>query len=123
VSSVVQLLLMSVAAIFEVGGDALIRRGITGGGLVFVILGFLVLGSYGIAVNLSGLDFSRMIGVYIGWFTLVSMLFGRYVFGDKGSPTLWFGVGLVLLGSLVIQTGARREDKAKAALSGQANEH
>jgi len=118
-----QLLLMSVAALFEVGGDALIRRGITGGGLVFVILGFLVLGSYGIAVNLSGLDFSRMIGVYIGWFTLVSMLFGRYVFGDKGSPTLWFGVGLVLLGSLVIQTGARREDKAKAALSGQANEH
>ena len=105
---------MSVAAIFEVGGDALIRRGITGGGVLVIVLGFVVLGSYGIVVNLSGLDFSRMIGVYVGLFTLVSMIFGRYFFGDKGSTTMWLGVGLVLLGSLVIQFGVRGETKPTA---------
>jgi len=117
VSTAIQLVIMCVAAIFEVGGDALIRRGLTGGGIAFVVLGFLVLGSYGVVVNLSGLDFTRMIGVYIGWFTLVSMLFGRYVFGDRSSGTMWLGVGLVLLGSVVIQVGARRENNPTDSVS------
>ncbi len=114
-SNVAQFGLMLLAAAFEVGGDALIRRGITGGGLFFVILGFVVLGSYGVLVNLSGLDFTRMIGAYIGWFTLVSMLFGRFFFGDRGSTATWIGVSLVLLGSLVIQLGTHKEHKSEAS--------
>jgi drug/metabolite transporter superfamily protein YnfA len=106
---------MLLAAAFEVGGDALIRKGITGGGLFFVVLGFVVLGSYGVLVNLSGLDFTRMIGAYIGWFTLVSMLFGRFFFGDRGSTATWVGVSLVLVGSLVIQLGTQKEPKPATA--------
>ncbi len=103
---VVQVLLMIVAALFEVGGDALIRRGITGGGLVLVIIGFVVLGTYGVVVNQIGLDFSRLLGAYVGWFAIVSMLFGRFMFGDRLSTSTWLGLALVLLGSIVIQTGA-----------------
>jgi hypothetical protein len=42
------------AALLEFWGDALIRKGIQGWGLAFVLLGFLLLGTYGIVVNLTG---------------------------------------------------------------------
>lgn len=41
----VQLLVLAVAAIFEVGGDALIRAGLHGKGLLLIALGFGILGS------------------------------------------------------------------------------
>src|SRR5262249_20648535 len=53
------LLMMSLAAVLEVGGDALIRKGLHARSLLVTAVGFLVLGSYGIAVNLLSLDFSR----------------------------------------------------------------
>jgi small multidrug resistance family-3 protein len=102
-----QVLMMILAALFEVGGDALIRRGITGGGIALIAVGFVVLGTYGVVVNLIGLDFSRLLGAYVGWFAVVSVLFGRIVFGDRFTISMGVGLGLVLAGSLVIQTGSR----------------
>ena len=122
-SMAVQVAMMIVAALFEVGGDALIRRGITGGGIALIVVGFVVLGTYGVVVNLIGLDFSKLLGAYVGWFALVSVLFGRFVFGDRTPISLWVGLVLVLAGSLVIQTGSRSvsssvsKDDAKSALS------
>ena len=114
--------MMIVAALFEVGGDALIRRGITGGGIALIVVGFVVLGTYGVLVNLIGLDFSKLLGAYVGWFAVVSVLFGRFVFGDRMTGSLWAGLALVLAGSLVIQTGSRSvppsvsKDDAKSVL-------
>ncbi len=107
-SIVAQALVMILAAIFEVGGDALIRRGLTGGGISLIVLGFIVLGTYGVVVNLIGLDFSQLLGAYVGWFALVSMLLGRFVFGDRFTAPMWLGLALVLTGSLVIQMSPRR---------------
>src|SRR5690348_12432992 len=104
-SIAVQLALMILAASFEVGGDALVRRGLNTSGVLLIVGGFLVLGTYGIVVNLVRLDFSRLLGAYVGWFALVSILFGRIVFGDRVPGTTWAGLGLVLLGSAVIQLG------------------
>jgi small multidrug resistance family-3 protein len=59
------LILLIGAAVLEVGGDALIRAGIKGGGLLLVLLGAVVLVSYGFLVNLTSLDFSRLMGLYI----------------------------------------------------------
>ena len=98
--------LMLVAAAFEVGGDALIRHGLTRGGLAYIVIGFVVLGSYGVVVNLVNLDFSRLLGSYVGWFALVSVVAGRLFFGGTSSPSLWVGLALVLGGSVVIQLGA-----------------
>ena len=106
-SMAVQVLMMILAAVFEVSGDALIKRGITGGGLVLIAIGFIVLGSYGVIVNLIGLDFSRMLGAYVGWFAVISMLFGRFLFGDRLNLTTCLGLALVLSGSLVILSGSR----------------
>jgi small multidrug resistance family-3 protein len=93
------------AAGLEVGGDALIRRGLRGSGGALVVVGFLVLGAYGVVVNLLDLDFSRLLGAYIGIFAVVSVVVGRLVFRDQVPPSTWTGLALVLAGSLVIQLG------------------
>ena len=97
--------IMAAAAVLEVAGDALIRRGLRGGGLVLVALGFVVLGSYGVVVNLLDLDFSRLLGAYVGVFALVSVLAGRLLFHDAIPTSTWAGLGVVLLGSAIIQFG------------------
>jgi small multidrug resistance family-3 protein len=93
------------SAVLEVAGDAIIRRGMRGGGLALVALGFLVLGSYGVVVNLLDLDFSRLLGAYVGVFAIVSVLAGRVVFGDRVPGTTWAGLLVVLAGSLIIHFG------------------
>ncbi len=110
--------MMIVAALFEVGGDALIRRGITGGGIALVVIGFVVLGTYGVLVNLIGLDFSKLLGAYVGWFAIISVLFGRFVFGDRTPVSLWVGLALVLAGSLVIQTGPKSVSPSISKIAG-----
>ena len=96
---------MTAAAVLEVGGDALIRKGLRGSGVALIVLGFVVLGSYGVVVNLLDLDFSRLLGAYVGIFAVVSVLAGRLVFRDAVSATTWWGLGVVLVGSLIIHLG------------------
>jgi len=106
-SFLVQFVLMLFAAVFEVGGDALIRRGLDGRSLAWIFVGFVVLGTYGVLVNLVGLDFSRLLGGYVAWFAVVSVAFGRFVFRDAVAPSTWFGLLLIAAGSGVIQFGPR----------------
>jgi drug/metabolite transporter superfamily protein YnfA len=104
--SFIALLVMLVAATFEVAGDALIRKGLRGAGPVLVAVGFVVLGMYGIVVNKLDLDFSKLLGAYVGFFALVSVCTGRWVFRDAVSPTTWLGLGVILAGSLIIHVGS-----------------
>ncbi|HEY2773399.1 MAG TPA: hypothetical protein VGK20_05030 [Candidatus Binatia bacterium] len=101
----IETLVLVCAAVLEVGGDALIRAGLRGSGAVAVIAGFVVLGSYGIMVNQVPFDFSRMIGAYVGLFTLASVLFGRFFFGEAVPRSTWIGLVVILIGSIVIQYG------------------
>ena len=104
-SSARQMAVMVVAAALEVLGDALIRKGLRGAGMGLVALGFIVLGSYGVVVNRLELDFSRLLGAYVGFFAIVSVLFGRLVFKEQIPTSTWLGLGVVLAGSLIIQIG------------------
>jgi drug/metabolite transporter superfamily protein YnfA len=65
----------------------------------------VILGSYGVVVNLIPLDLSRLLGAYVGFFALVSVLYGRFVFREEILPSTWIGLALVVAGSLVIQHG------------------
>lgn len=114
-SSVVQMLVMLAAAALEVLGDALIRKGLRGSGAGLVVLGFIVLGSYGVVVNLLDLDFSKLLGAYVGFFAIVSVLFGRLVFKEQIPVSTWLGLGVVLAGSLVIQLGGASASRAQPA--------
>ncbi len=93
------------AAILEVGGDAVIRRGLRGGIVWFVILGFVTLGCYGVVVNTVKWDFSRLLGVYVAVFAVVSVLTGRFIFRETIPPTTWVGLAIIVVGGAVIQAG------------------
>jgi drug/metabolite transporter superfamily protein YnfA len=95
------------AAILEVGGDAVIRRGLRGGGIALMVAGFVTLGCYGLMVNSVKWDFSRLIGVYVGFFALVSVLVGRFAFKEAVPLSTWVGLVLIIAGGMVIQFGPR----------------
>ena len=99
-------LIFVVAALLEVGGDATIRRGLRGGGLLFIVAGFVVLGCYGLVVySAKSWDFSKLLGVYVAFFALVSILCGRYIFKESIPISTWIGLALIIIGGLVIQFG------------------
>jgi drug/metabolite transporter superfamily protein YnfA len=98
-------LVLLLAAVFEVAGDAIIRKGLHGAGMIVVAIGFIMLGTYGIVVNQLGWDFSRLLGVYVAVFAVVAVLAGRFVFGDTVPIATWAGLAVVVLGGLIIQFG------------------
>lgn len=93
------------AAALEVAGDAVIRKGMRGSGLVMIAAGILILGTYGVVVNLVPWDFSRMIGFYVAVFAAVGVLIGRFIFGDAVPASTWIGLAVIIAGGLVIQLG------------------
>ena len=93
------------AAFLEVGGDAVVRKGLRGGGLLIILAGCIMLGCYGLAVNIVKWDFSKLLGVYVAVFAVISTLFGRFMFHEKISPAVWIGVSIIALGGLMIQFG------------------
>jgi small multidrug resistance family-3 protein len=100
-------LTFAAAALLEVGGDAVVRRGLRGRGVVWILLGSAALACYGLVVNSVKWDFSKLLGVYVGFFALMSVLFGRFVLREEIPLSTWFGLGLILFGGLVIQFGSR----------------
>jgi small multidrug resistance family-3 protein len=105
VAAIVTFLVLLAAAAFEVAGDAVVRRGLRGGGLLVVALGFIMLGAYGIVVNQVPWDFSRLLGVYVAVFAVVAVLTGRLVFAETIPATTWAGLAVVVAGGLLIQFG------------------
>ena len=93
------------AAILEVAGDAIIRKGLHGNVMWFIAAGFLMLGGYGLVVNTVKWDFSRLLGVYVAVFAAVSILAGRFVFKETIPASTWMGLAIIVLGGTVIQVG------------------
>jgi small multidrug resistance family-3 protein len=93
------------AAILEVAGDAIIRKGLRGSIVWFIVFGFLMLGCYGMVVNTVKWDFSKLLGVYVAVFAVVSILAGRLVFKETIPVSTWIGLAIIVIGGAVIQTG------------------
>ena len=100
-------LIFVVAALLEISGDALIRKGLRSSGLLFIAVGIVTLGCYGLIVNSVKWDFSKLMGVYISVFAVISILFGRFVFKESVQSSTWVGVIVIVLGGLIIQFGQR----------------
>jgi small multidrug resistance family-3 protein len=67
----------------------------------------VALAGYGLVVNSVKWDFSKLLGVYVGFFALVSILFGKFILGETIPPSTWWGLALIILGGMVIQFGRR----------------
>ncbi len=93
------------AGLLEVGGDAIIRKGLRGSAIGFIVGGFIILGIYGLVVNIVKIDFSRLLGTYVAVFAVISILFGRYFFKESISSVTWLGMIIIVIGGLVIQFG------------------
>ena len=55
--------------------------------------------------NLVKWDFSKLLGVYVAVFAVVSVDAGRFLFGERVPITTWAGLGIIILGGLIIQFG------------------
>lgn len=97
-------LIFVAAAILEVSGDAMIRTGLTVSNFAFVAGGFLMLGCYGLVVNLVRWDFSKLLGVYVAIFAVVSILWGQLILKESVPPSTWLGLAIIVVGSLIIQS-------------------
>jgi drug/metabolite transporter superfamily protein YnfA len=103
VARAIEVATMLLAAAFEVGGDAMIRAGLRGSGWALCIFGVATLGAYGVVVNLLALDFSRLLATYVAFFAIVSVACGRFLFAETVSVSTWMGLGVILIGSAIIQ--------------------
>jgi len=93
------------SALLEVGGDAVVRRGLRGANVIIILAGGIMLAGYGLLVNMVRWDFSRLLGVYVAVFALVSVMCGRFVFGESVPNATWMGLAIIIAGGMVIQFG------------------
>ena len=93
--------ILVLAAALEVGGDALVRIGL-GGRSYLIAAGGITLLAYGILVNKSGLDFNRLMGVYIAIFFVVSQAISFIAFKQVPDDRLLLGGGFIVTGGLLI---------------------
>ncbi len=101
--------LFVLAAIAEIGGAWLVWQGIREHrGALFVGLGILALGTYGLIATLQAdAHFGRVLAAYGGIFVAGSLAWGIVV--DKFSPDRWdwIGASLCLIGAAVMMLGPR----------------
>jgi small multidrug resistance family-3 protein len=100
-------LIFVMSAVLEVGGDAVIRKGLGVRSTVVVAAGFVALGCYGLVVNLVNWDFSKLLGVYVAFFATVSVLTGWLVLKESVPISTWVGLVMIVAGGLTIQFGGR----------------
>jgi small multidrug resistance family-3 protein len=102
IGQMLELALLVLAAVLEVGGDALIRGGLKGGGVAAMAAGVVVLGLYGFMVNLTKLDFGRLMGMYIVLFFLVAQVVSVAIFKEKTHPSVVVGGALIVAGGVLM---------------------
>jgi small multidrug resistance family-3 protein len=93
--------ILILAAALEVGGDALVRIGLEGAKF-WMVAGAVTLFAYGVVVNTSGLDFNRLMGIYIAVFFLVSQIISWVAFRQIPDDRILIGGGMIVAGGLVI---------------------
>jgi small multidrug resistance family-3 protein len=90
------------AATLEVGGDALVRWGLKGGRVLGLVLGAAALFSYGLTVNLTTLDFGKLMGLYIAVFFVVAQAMAILFFHETLPLPGLVGGALIVTGGLLM---------------------
>jgi hypothetical protein len=95
-----------IATTLEVSGDAVIRMAIYNHAGVtrigFVLAGAALLSGYGFALNLTPVEFGRVVGLYIATLFVVWQIINLIAFRTLPSPPVLVGGALVIAGGLII---------------------
>jgi len=51
-------------------------------------------------------DFSKLLGVYVAVFAVISVSFGRFVFQESVPNATWMGLAIIVCGAMIIQFGS-----------------
>jgi hypothetical protein len=106
-STPIALMVLFAAAVFEAGGDALIRKGLhapAAARIGFCLAGAAVLFAYGYIVNAPKWDFGRLLGVYVAFFFVVAQLINWLVFGITPGTGMLVGGACIVAGGAIIAT-------------------
>jgi drug/metabolite transporter superfamily protein YnfA len=100
------LALLLVAAVLEVGGDAIVRFGLHASSFSakasLLVLGAGILFAYGVFVNSAPADFGRLLGIYVVLFFLVAQIVNRLAFGVTPSAPILVGGAFIVIGGAVM---------------------
>ena len=97
---------MTCAAILEVWGDANIRKWAQDGRSIwFVPLGCLMLAAYGVVVNIVEWDLAKLLGIYVVFFAVTGVLWGKYARHEHVPWSTCLGLAFIIVGGVVIQWG------------------
>jgi small multidrug resistance family-3 protein len=96
------LIILSISALLEVGGDALVRWGLQGKQILGFVLGGAALLAYGTVVNTPKWEFGRLMGVYIAVFFVVSQLISHFIYHEELKPNILTGGSFVVIGGLIM---------------------
>ena len=99
------LLLLTLAAFLESGGDALVRKGLIAGGVprgIWFAGGAIILFIYGVVVNLPAWDFGRMLGVYVSLFFVAAQVIAYFAFDQPPTMPVLVGGAFILAGGLIM---------------------
>lgn len=101
-------LFLTAAAVLEVWGDATIRKWAQEGRhIAFACLGGVMLAAYGIVVNKVPWDLAKLLGIYVVFFAVAGVLWGRFVRNETVAWTTWCGLAFIVCGGLIVQWGPR----------------
>ena len=95
------LAILTLAALLEVGGDALVRIGLRSYGYPLAAGAFTLI-AYGVLVNQTSVDFNRLMGIYIAIFFVVSQTISLILFKQVPDDRILLGGGFIVTGGLLI---------------------
>jgi small multidrug resistance family-3 protein len=100
------LFLLSIAALLEAGGDAIIRKSLfehAGAARILLFLaGAAVLAGYGTFLNLAPLEFGQVVGLYVAILFVVWQAINYLAFGQWPSVPTLAGGCLIVIGGLIV---------------------
>ena len=100
------LILLLVATLLEVSGDAVVRMAIYNHGgairIALYVAGAALLFGYGSFLNLAPIEFGRVVGLYIAILFVVWQVISFIAFRTLPSMPVWVGGVLVIAGGAII---------------------
>ena len=104
------ILILALAALLEAGGDAVVRSGIHSSApamrTALLMLGAVVLFTYGWTVNAPPWDFGKLLGLYVVFFFIAAQLISWLVFAQPPNRAVLIGGALIITGGTVIAVNA-----------------